>query len=120
MHLIFEQFKLIKMKNFTTNQEMLLLPTCSQFRKDWCEIKTAPGNKKLSQKEKLISLCWNGMLPEILPEVTEQAEAGTPLRIWEINETRNLLDIRMGEYDEPMNDEWSINPYVFHSLVNLN
>ncbi|MEO7445842.1 MAG: hypothetical protein ABIT96_03620 [Ferruginibacter sp.] len=108
------------MKNFTTNQEVLLLPTCSQFRKDWCVKQETPDSKKLSEKEQLIQLCWNGMLPEILPEVTESSSEGNQLRIWEINETRNMLDIRMGELDESMNDEWSINPYVHHSLVNLN
>ena len=108
------------MKKTFTNQEILLVPQSRFFKKDLCERDAKPNQKKLSDKEKLINLCWNGMLPELLPEISETTSAEKPLTIWEINETGQLLDLRLGEYDESMNDEWSINPYVHLTLMEYN
>ena len=108
------------MKQTSTNQEILLVPKSRFLKKDWCEKKTASNQKKLSGKEKLIEICWNGMLPELLPEISELSASQQPLTIWEINETGHLLDLRLGEYDESMNDEFSINPYVHLTLMEYN
>ena len=96
------------------------MPGASFFKKDWCEKESKKGDKKLSQKEQLIELCWNGVLPGILPEITETSFNDQPLTLWEINETDNLLDLRFGESNQSMNDEWSINPYIFLELAELN
>lgn len=108
------------MKQTSTNQEILLVPKSRFLNKDWCEKKTQSSQKKLSGKENLIDLCWNGMLPEVLPEIAELSSNKQPLTIWEINETGHLLDLRLGEYDESMNDEFSINPYVHLTLMEYN
>ncbi|MEO6407086.1 MAG: hypothetical protein ABIY51_04910 [Ferruginibacter sp.] len=104
------------MKQVYVNQEMLLRPASSMFNKEWCANETGNDSKKLSQQEQLVQLCWNGMLPTMLPEICELSSQGKNLTIWEINETQNLVDLRMGETDIFMNDEWSINPYVVMSL----
>lgn len=108
------------MKKTSTNQEILLVPKSHCLKKDWCEKNAKPNQKKLSHKEQLIELCWNGMLPELLPEIAETTSKKKPLPIWEINETGHLLDLRLGEYDESMNDEFSINPYVYLTLMEYN
>ncbi len=108
------------MKKTSTNQEILLVPKSHCLKKDWCEKNAKPNQKKLSHKEQLIELCWNGMLPEMLPEIVETSSKKKPLTIWEINETGHLLDIRQGENDESMNDEFSINPYVYLTLMEYN
>ncbi len=96
------------------------MPGASFFRKDWCEKNPKADQKKLSQKDQLIELCWNGVLPGILPEIAETAQNDMPLTLWEINETDNLLDLRFGDSNQSMNDEWSINPYIFLELAELN
>ncbi len=108
------------MKKLNTNQEILLMPGASFFKKDWCEKQSTADKKQLSQKEQLIESCWNGVLPGILPEITETNRNDQPLTLWEINETDNLLDLRFGESNQNMNDEWSINPYIFLELAELN
>ncbi|HSN60204.1 MAG TPA: hypothetical protein VLR49_04680 [Ferruginibacter sp.] len=108
------------MKHITTNQEILLLPGTSFFKRDWCEKSNRAYSKKQSPKEQLIQLCWNGVLPELLPEIYETIEGEKPLTLWEINETAKLLDLRLGEINEPMNDEWSINPYVCMVMAEMN
>lgn len=108
------------MKKISTNQEILLNAQSRFFKKDWCEKENATHQKKLSDKEQLINLCWNGMLPVMLPEIMETTVNEKPLTIWEINETSQLLDLRLGEFDQSMNNEWSINPYVYLTLLEYN
>ncbi len=101
------------MKNNSTNQEILLLSNSSYFKRDWVELTGNKNNKQLSQKEQLIQLCWNGMLNEMIPEIMEKGKERKPLTLWEINESGNMLDLRYGDIDREINDEWCINPYVF-------
>lgn len=97
-----------------------MIPKSRFFKKDLCEKDTKTNQKKLSGKEKLMNLCWDGLLPELLPEISETGSKKKPLTIWEINATNHLLDLRLGEYDESMNDEFSINPYVYLTLMEYN
>ena len=108
------------MKKISTNREILLQTNSSFFKRDWCELNNNKNDKQLSQKEQLIQLCWNGMLKEMIPEICQPGPAKKDLTLWEINESGNMLDLRFGEMDENMNDEWSINPFVFTELACLN
>ena len=108
------------MKQINTNQEIVLYPSSSFFKKDWCEKDSNGNSKKLSQKEQLIQLCWNGMLPVLLPEISEINPGELPIMLWDINETANLLHLRLGEFNKFMNDECSINPYVVMELAEMN
>ena len=101
------------MENTSTNQEILLLCNSSFFKRDWVELNNNKNDKQLSQKEGLIMLCWNGMLTEMIPEILKTKPGKKPLTLWEINESGNMLDLRYGDIDREMNDEWSINPYVY-------
>lgn len=108
------------MKNNSTNQEILLMSNSSFFKRNWVDLNANKNDKQLSQKEQLILLCWNGMLKEMIPEIMETTKDKKNLTLWEINESGNLLDLRYGDVDREMNDEWSINPYVFSELACLN
>ena len=104
------------MKKIFSNLEILLQTNSSFFKRDWCELSSNKNDKQLSQKEQLINLCWNGMLKEMIPEILETAAGIKPLTLWEINESGNMLDLRYGDIDEEMNNEWSINPYVYLTI----
>ena len=108
------------MKKITTNREILLLSSSHFFQRDWCELNGNTNNKKLSQKEQLIQLCWNGMLQDMIPEIFETESGKKPLTLWEINESGNMLDLRYGDFNQEINDEWSINPYVYLTFAALN
>lgn len=108
------------MKTIFTNQEILLMPGSSFFNREWCEKDGQQQTKKLSQKEKLIQLCWDGALPSLLPEICETAANNQSLTLWELSETDRLLDLRLGELNDNLNDEWSINPYIFMEFAMQN
>ena len=111
-HLIDEHLNRFVMKKHSTNQEILLVPGTNLLQRDWCEKENGTSNKQLSYKEQLLHLCWNGMLPTVFPEICETNNVEKPLTLWEVNETHCMLDLRFGEINENMSDEWSINPYV--------
>jgi hypothetical protein len=108
------------MKKINANREILLQGNSKFFQKDWCELNTGKNDKKLSQKEQLIQLCWNGMLQDMIPEIFESETGEKPLTLWEINESGNMLDLRYGDFDQLVDDEYSINPYVVMELAEMN
>ena len=108
------------MKKMNANREILLQANSKFFQKDWCELNTGKNDKKLSQKEQLVQLCWNGMLEEMIPEIFESETGEKSLTLWEINESGNLLDLRYGDLDQLINDEYSINPYIVMELAEIN
>ena len=108
------------MKPIKLSQEILLNSNSSFFKRDYCELNAKPQQKKLSQKEQVANMCWNGLLPELLPEICDTGRDEKPLILWEINETQQMLDLRLGELDENLNNEFSINPYVYLTLMEYN
>ena len=108
------------MKGKSTNLEILLMSNSRFFQRDWSELNSNKNDKQLSQKEKLIHLCWNGMLKEMIPEIVQTESGKKPLTLWEINQSGNMLDLRYGDIDREMNDEWSINPYVYLTFACVN
>ncbi len=90
------------------------------FQRELNELNSNKNDKQLSQKEKLILLCWNGILGEMIPEIVQPLTGKKQLILWEINESGNMLDLRYGDVDMEMNDEWSINPYVYLTFANPN
>jgi hypothetical protein len=108
------------MKDNSTNLEILLMSNSRFFQRDWSELNSNKNDKQLSQKEKLIHLCWNGMLTEMIPEIVQTETGKKPLTLWEINQSGNMLDLRYGDIDREMNDEWSINPYVYLTFATAN
>lgn len=108
------------MKNRSINLEILLISNAGFFNREWSELNSNKNDKQLSQREKLIHLCWNGMLKEMIPELLQNQPGKKPLTLWEINQSGNMLDLRYGDIDREVNDEWSINPYVYLTFANAN
>lgn len=119
-HPTIELYNAHKMKSKSTNQEILLMSNASFFNREWSELNNNKNDKQLSQREKLIHLCWNGMLKDMIPEIIQSGTNNNPLTLWEINQAGNLLDLRYGDFDQLINDELSINPYIFTKLAVMN
>ena len=108
------------MKQIYSNQEILLNAGSSFFKREYAEREQKQSSKKLSQKEQIAEMCWNGLLPDLLPEITDTGNNQKPLTIWEINATSHLVDLRLGEFNENLNDVFSLNPYVYLTLMEYN
>jgi len=104
------------MKNDIAIQELLLNVHSSFCKREWCE--RDERKPALSAAERLKNLCWDGLLPELLPEICIK-EDNKPLILWEMMGMSNLLHLKMGGYDVKLNPELSVHPYfVLDSMSN--
>lgn len=102
-----------------TIQQEILLITGTSFSSRQCLQKIDGDHQKyLTEVEQLQEACWNGQLPQILPEICENTAGDNPLFLWEIKENKSCLEIILGELPEPMEREYSIDPYTFLSALN--
>jgi hypothetical protein len=107
------------MNNFTINQEILLNTNTSFCKRDYTEKEPGKNAKRLSKKEALKTLCWDGALPELLPEICH-ISGSKPLILWELLETENLLHLKLGEYQQKIEHAFSINAYLLADSLPLN
>ena len=107
------------METDTMNQEVLLNINTSFCKREYCERNENNNTKKLSPTEVLKNLCWDGVLPEMLPEICTKVN-NRQLTLWELLETQQLLHLRFGEYQEKLEAAFSLNPYLLMDAVYLN
>jgi hypothetical protein len=107
-----ERLKLNDMKTDSTQQEVLLLTGTTFSKREWSE-KLSGKNNNLTEKEQLEEACWNGMLPEILPEIYLHMENNKKLFLWQIKEGDSFIELDLGEVPGEIDDYFSIDPYSF-------
>lgn len=108
------------MKTTSTQQEILLL-TDTTFSSRQCFDRDDNGKPtNLSERERLEQACWNGLLPEMLPELMEKTAAAKPLYLWQIKGTASFLELELGEYPEAKDNYFSIDPYSFLAIQPCN
>jgi len=105
------------MKTNSTYQEILLMMDSSFASRDRVP-KDEAKSKNLTPREKLQDACWNGLIPEFLPEIAEKKYDPT-LSLLEINEGNHFLDVRYGADFEETDSYCSINPYLFFEDLEL-
>ncbi len=105
------------MKNKGTFQEILLFTNTAFAAREWA-VKDGAG-KDLTQKQKLEDACWNGIIPELLPEISEVAY-DKKLILWQVNSAANFLDLRFSYEPEAVEAGSSINPYLFAETMHEN
>lgn len=95
-------------------QEILIAHSSDFFSREFFLKERASGFENLPPKEQLAEACWNGILREVLPEIT------THLHLTQINEGNKFLNVCLGDDDEKYSVAFSINPYYFlnHSRKN--
>ena len=100
------------MKTDSTQQEILLVTGTTFAAREWSE-KESSRESSLTEKEQLEAACWNGLLPEILPEVYFHTDHNKKLFLWQIKEGKSFIDLELGDFPEEMEKEFSIDPYSF-------
>lgn len=103
------------MEDNITQQEILLVTGTSFADRQACE-KDDLGTSGLSSPiDRLQAACWNGLLPEMLPEIVKKTSGGRQLFLWQVYETTSFLELKLGNYEEENEKELSIDPYLFLS-----
>jgi len=101
------------MKTTSTQQEILLMTNTTFSQRQLCEKDLSYDNKNLSRTEQLEDACWNGLLNEMFPEITEKSSAGKRFYLLQIEHANCFLRIELGEYFQTIEQELSIDPYSF-------
>ncbi len=96
----------------STQQEILLLTGTRFSGRQWYQDMN-PSPDKLSGKERLEEACWNGMLQEMLPEISEKSADGKNLPLRQIREGESFLELELGESPEINEEDYSIDPKKF-------
>ena len=101
------------MKATTTQQEVLLMTGTGFSARQCCEKDESDHKGLVSEQEQLEEACWNGLLPEILPEIFSSSSEDRPLYLWQIKEGNSFIELELGETPAEIKKESSINPYSF-------
>ncbi|MEO6868153.1 MAG: hypothetical protein ABI168_00825 [Ginsengibacter sp.] len=102
----------------TIQQEILLVKGTSFSSRQCLQKIEGDHNELQSEVEQLQEACWNGQLPQILPEICDASTLDNTLFLWEIKENESSLELILGQLPEQMQREYSIDPYAFVSVLN--
>lgn len=103
----------------TIIQQEIILMTGTSFSSRQCWQKT-DNSQNYSETEHLLEACWNGLLPDMLPEICEQAGNHKKLYLWQIKENKSSIEIDLGEVPDEIEKEFSIDPYSILDVQLMN
>ena len=100
------------MEPHAAQQEILLVKYSSFIH--WQLLKKSAMKEKQSYNpdEQLEATCWNGWLYAMMPEIVATSNTGKKLYLWEIMQTKSLLNIKLAEGPQAIDAQHSINPYT--------
>ena len=85
--------------------------------RQWNDKDDSSRAKQLSEKERLEEACWNGLLGEMLPEISEPSKS---LHIWQVREGSSFLEVELSEFPSEKDKHFSIDPYCFLRVQSAN
>jgi hypothetical protein len=112
-------YKANYMNTSTHQKEILLVTYASFFSKNWVKRTESEKDKRFTQKEKLMDACWNGQAPLMLPECFNDAN-DNGLSLWEVSDTNAFIDLDFWDGKQQSEKEFSLNPYIFMELKEMN
>ena len=108
------------MKLEQTQQEILLVLNTTFSSRECQEKNSIDESNCLTEREKLLAACWNGLLQEILPEIFEQDPKEAKLCLWQVKEASSFLELELGNLQEIKDIYLSIDPYTFLAIQYCN
>lgn len=107
------------MKPIHMQQEILLFINTSFAHQEFAGRKNEESNKPTgSVIDKLEEACWNGLLPDILPELASDSIWVHHLHLWRIKLGNSFLCIDLAEQQVRDYSRFSLNPALFLDSVN--
>lgn len=109
------------MKQIITQQEILLATGTSFSAGQFCEKEDTFNRQNLTEQEKLEDACWNGLLPDMLPELCMEYNHAHQMYLWQVTEGFHFVNLELAEVPGIKKDNYfSIDPYAFLSTVVYN
>ncbi|MDB5276724.1 MAG: hypothetical protein JWR61_1679 [Ferruginibacter sp.] len=107
------------MKNNSSVQEILLLHNTRFLLRNWLAQKDVYQDKKHAAKDDLKAACWNGLVPEILPEIF-QTGLKRECCLWDVIETRAFIGLNYSQIYPLDEGNFSIDPHIFMPVQDYN
>ena len=101
------------MKTNFAQQEILLMTGTSFSSRPWCDKENNNDQNNGDPQDRLKEACWNGLLPEILPEVCKPMIGERKLFLWQVREAFSFIELDLGEEPGEIEKYFSIYPYSF-------
>jgi hypothetical protein len=108
------------MKKENIQQEILIMTETTLLSEELLENKNLGNSTPLTEKEKLVEACWNGLLYSLIPFIFDQPAKGERLYLWEIKEASHFLELEFGRFEEARDAHFSIDPYYFLEIIPFN
>jgi hypothetical protein len=107
------------MNKYSLHQEVLIMTDTSFCSRQWLKVNDDEKGLTSSKKEQLMDACWNGLAAEMLPEFFDDIYHKI-IRLWGITDANAFIDLEFGEFTQPKEFAYSINPYAFMRVKEYN
>lgn len=94
--------------------------TGTSFASRQCLEEDTQNPGRLTEKEQLEQACWNGMVAELLPELTMPVAGSKKIYLWNVTEADAFLELDLGEFPAAKDRQFSIDPYCFLEMQPFN
>lgn len=101
------------MKPRTSHYEILLFTGTSFANQEFSSLEKKNTDRNLTPVENLEKACWDGLLFEMLPELTGLSNADRHAVIWHVLTGKQYIYITIGTAPTIPDNEYSIDPYCF-------
>ncbi|RYZ16356.1 MAG: hypothetical protein EOP49_51820 [Sphingobacteriales bacterium] len=108
------------MEDQSTQQEVLLLTGTSFSARQGVDNEEMISGQDVNENALLEQACWNGMLPNMLPEICGNAPADKPVYIWKIREGSAFLEVEISDVPRDIDAYFSLDPYAYALTRNYN
>lgn len=98
-------------KDYNEN-EILIFTNSSFFAHEWQLLNSVEEGNFLSKKQKILRACWDGLLPELLPECFDEF-SNKKMLLWEVTEASYFMELDYANTIPFIDNKNSINPYLF-------
>ena len=99
--------------------ELLLMVNTGFFSKHLEKVNHTDARDWHSKKEQLIEACWEGFTPEMLPECFAK-DHNDSISLREIIDGNAFIDLQFCEGRKKKEKKYSLNPYIFMQVQELN
>lgn len=101
------------MQDHHVQLEVLLMTGTTFASGDLAEKKDPRNQASLTGEERLEEACWDGLLHDMIPEISPKPAGDGPLYLWQIKATPRYLELELGEIPAEIDGHFSIMPYSF-------
>jgi len=96
--------------------EVLLNINSSFSKREWNFLEDA--SHPVTPKEQLEEICWNGLLPELLPEIYHDSKEAPVL--WQLDDAGEMLHLQLIDGNLFIDPSCSLHPYLLERSLCLN